>query len=130
MNIITKYVAWDGSEFSSEAECFNYEKIVPEPKEKYKDQIFLYNKYLEKLPLDTKFDWADVDFIMVTSSEAAEALAKIMEGYECPFEDGDYNNPGYYYYDEITNGWVNLEDMITHYQTYYDMFKKAIKRDG
>lgn len=114
MTVKVSFVASDGREFATEAECIMHEvKINPEKYEKFRDGVIML-RYMNGLILNGKDDkdsfgedvhafYSGPFAVIVFDKEKADAFFKIIRnaGAECPDSE-----PGIYFLDGFTNRWV------------------------
>lgn len=98
MEIITKYVADDGTVFSTEWECLDYEE--QEKDKLYNNTVFLFNQCGERIPLHSNFE--EVYIIYTTTDEATQYLSE---------KYSDWVNPWYRENNSIEAGcWIFIDE--------------------
>ena len=112
------FVASDGREFATEAECIVHEvEINPEKYNKFHNGVIMLN-YMNGLILNGKDDkdsfgedvytlYSSTFAVIVFDKEKADAFFKVIRntGIECPDSE-----PGIYFLDGFTNKWVRKVD--------------------
>ena len=124
MREVTKYVAWDDSEFDIEDECLLYESAAMDAMREVNDCYIFFNKDGERF--EAPPEWDDIiENWLNWLSNAAEHCARIKVNYILPeyatqFIDREwgyciapedfYNETGLFKYDDWKNRWVKVDE--------------------
>lgn len=125
MEKVITYVAFDGTEFDYEDECYEYERL--KQGEKFVGQIHFFDRH--KIPLKIGYyDSDDIFYAVVNTTEAAEWWNRLCEeeGTPQPFEKRPYK-PGFYWYDIYDDKWKCLQEEMEKLQLLADEFQQFVE---
>ena len=118
------YVAFDGTEFDDEDECYEYERL--KHGEEFVGQIHFFDCH--KQPLKIGCDLGDIFYAVVDTAEAAKwwNAGCFHAGLPQPFEERDFQ-PGFYWYDIHNDGWRYLQEEMEKLQLLADEFQQFVE---
>lgn len=124
----TIYIAFDGKEFEDENECERYES--KELKNKYGNELLVYNENDKLLPLDNDYHLSQNSaYVVCKSDEALGYLNKVLDdnGINNIYYEGNF--PSSFYYNFETDEWEEIVPHIKKLQDEIDMLSKYIVKE-
>jgi hypothetical protein len=129
MRVKKVYIAYDGTQFSNEKDCVEYEKQnnYKELFENYGSKIRFYGNEGQFLQVEelSEYDFDNLDYIYLEDSNLAEITANyIEESIPSPFKDFG-NIAGYFWWDYDNEEWHDFareyNNLIEKNKTGFDL---------
>ena len=118
------YIADDGTKFDDEDECLAHERKMRMRKANFAQNIRLFSRDKEEFIFIDGDDYERAFFMEILTDEAATMLEEwVREEYNsCLFDNHTLPTAGRFYFDELTDDWVNVEELRQKYEDISAIF--------
>lgn len=118
------YIADDGTKFDDEDECLAHERKMRMRKANFAENIRLFSRDKEEFIFIDGDDYERAFFMEILTDEAAAMLEEwTREEYNVSvFDNKTIPTAGRFYFDELTDAWVNVEELRQKYEDISAIF--------
>lgn len=118
------YIADDGTKFDDEDECLAHERKLRMRQANFAQNVRLFSKDKEEFLFIDGDDYERAFFMEILTDEAAAFLEEWMqdEYNNSIFDNKTIPAAGRFYYDELTDAWVNVEELWRKYEDINAIF--------
>ena len=118
------YIADDGTKFYGEDECLAHERKMRMRKANFAENIRLFSKDKEEFIFIDGDDYERAFFMEILTDEAAAMLDEwVRDEYNTfIFDNKTMPAAGRFYFDELTDAWVSVEELRQKYESINAIF--------